>query len=377
MSNNLIKSDYYFIAGVIVLTLALWLSPRDLEGGGHIFFLLLFPFKIIGIVLIVYGLFARIKKLITDAEFRSKKQFIITFLFIALLFGPRIVDIVFYRLTAPEDFYITAATVAKCESNSPGQKDRLLPRCLLDVVTHARRTEFLKSVTPSVRETLEQKMTNEDIDYLIRQAENVRANESAVWLMGQFHHELSTSYLIEELKMGGRFHGANDVERALIRIGSPAVPQLLPLLRSKDSRTQDRVVSVLAEIGDERAMAPLAHRFLSGSGRAGDLAHFGVAAFPYFLQALKSKHTDVRTSALFSLAYHIDWPEDSRTATEDKIIAMLGDRRPEARAMAARVLGARKVARSLDSLRSASAVEKDLSTKRRMDSAIKAIASSK
>jgi HEAT repeat protein len=133
---------------------------------------------------------------------------------------------------------------------------------------------------------------------------------------------------------------ADAAGRALVQVGTPAVESLLSYLQEEEHAASGawRAASTLGEIGDAHAVPALIEALQNRSlltrryaaralGQIGD-----PRALPALAIALRDEHKDVRSAATGALAAF------GESALE-AVVAALRDKRPEARQMAAYVLG--------------------------------------
>lgn len=140
------------------------------------------------------------------------------------------------------------------------------------------------------------------IDQLQTGDPNARA--VAAWTLGRLRDERAVIPLLAHLRDPDRFVRL-ECQEALGRIGAPAAPAMIAALGEHDIRPY--VASVLATLGDERAVDPLIealqqpawdYRWEAAEG-LGQLK--AVAAVGPLLQALQDRDAGVRAIAAWSL----------------------------------------------------------------------------
>lgn len=87
--------------------------------------------------------------------------------------------------------------------------------------------------------------------------ESSEVRESAVMTLGRIGDAQAVGPLIDCLLNDKEWYVPNRASKALVKIGPPAVEQLISCLRDSDLQNRDRIVGVLAGIGDIRAIEAL------------------------------------------------------------------------------------------------------------------------
>ena len=128
------------------------------------------------------------------------------------------------------------------------------------------------------------------------------ASEEIVWALGRIGDTRATGPLIAALRRGNLELGS--MERALGRMGTPAVEPLVAALGDGETYVRDCAARALGWIGDDQALEPLIALLgdaEAGSAAAGAAARIGGRAFDLLVEALEDDDARVRKAAAWGL----------------------------------------------------------------------------
>ena len=168
---------------------------------------------------------------------------------------------------------------------------------------------------------LEEEKSKDEIDIqidLLKDPDWVVRREAAITL-GEMGDERCAEPLCRAL-YDGDWQVREVAIDALGQIGSPAVEQLIKLLRDWDVRKY--AIIALGKIRDERVLDPLMHQLRNEEFKeyaTNALVEVGQPAVPRLIEALKEKDDNVRKQAVLALG------RIKQAEAVDPLIAMLGD----------------------------------------------------
>ena len=148
--------------------------------------------------------------------------------------------------------------------------------------------------------------SNPELVIALLDHEDERVRAGATVALGESRNPRAVPALMRRFLAYSYFGGASESEKALVKIGKPAVLPLITALQHDKETVRQNAARALGEIGDPRAIEPLKRAFKSnlkwGRGWAqGVLERFGAPAVPFFIESLESSSPHLRANAAMAL----------------------------------------------------------------------------
>lgn len=148
--------------------------------------------------------------------------------------------------------------------------------------------------------------SNPELVIALLDHEDERVRAGATVALGESRDPRAIPALMRRFMAYSYFGGASESERALVKIGSPAVDPLIAALQHDKETVRSNAARALGEIGDPRAIEPLKLAFKSNlkwgrGGAQGALERFGAPAVPFFIESLESSSPYLRANAAMAL----------------------------------------------------------------------------
>ncbi|MEW6085194.1 MAG: HEAT repeat domain-containing protein [Chloroflexota bacterium] len=190
----------------------------------------------------------------------------------------------------------------------------------------------------------------------------IEVRQAAAKALGNTSHPNAIPYLMEALRDSfwwyERESAADDLLRAIHKMGNAAVGPLLEALQDKEAEVRKFAARLLGRIGDPRSMEPLAmaqydmHHEV-GNASAEALALFDAPAIPVLIEALSHPESWIRVHAARALGT-IDDPQVTSVLLE-----LLDDPQREVRKEVIEALGKRRDRSALKALQNIAHDRKD------------------
>lgn len=190
----------------------------------------------------------------------------------------------------------------------------------------------------------------------------IEVRQAAAKALGNTSHPNAIPYLMEALRDSfwwyERESGADELLRAIEKLGNTAVEPLLEALQDKEGAVRKFAALLLGRIGDVRAIESLAmaqydmHHEV-GNASAEALAQFGAPAIPLLMEALSHPESWIRIHAIRALG-KIDDPQVTSV-----LVQLLDGSQREVKKEVIEVLGKRSDRTALNALQNIAHDRKD------------------